>query len=168
MYKKAPIIIALLFMVFGVSYLISQRDSASPDTSSQTTKPKQSSAVPGRTLDLSGQQLTNIPEDVLTETDITVLNISNNQLTTLPAAIANLVNLEVLNVENNRITSFPAELSQLKNLRQLLANNNRMENVSNALYTMMQLQVLDISGNNIPSAQISELKAKLSNTQVKY
>lgn len=166
MSKKVIGIIVAVLVVFGGSYFVARqnsKDGLSDQTPAATTK----SQTSGTTLDLSGQQLTSLPESVLSRADVTVLNLSNNQLTTLPAGINRLTNLEVLNVENNRLQSFPPEISQLKHLREILANNNRMTSLQSELGNMTWLQLLDISGNDIPTSDSSQLKARLPNTQVK-
>lgn len=170
MVQKTVIIIAAVFIALGAGYFVSKQNSSDSSQSQANTTDKTEVSKrkgPGVTLDLSGQQLTALPDSVLTQDDVTILNISNNQLTTLPADITKLVNLEVLNIENNRMESLPDEISQLKNLREIHANNNRMKSLPNALESMTQLKLLDISGNNIPSDQIQQLKSKLSGTQVK-
>jgi Leucine-rich repeat (LRR) protein len=78
-----------------------------------------------------------------------------------------MTNMRILIIENNRIESLPAELSQLNYLLQIRANNNRMTTVPPVLKTMTLLDVLDLSGNNIPSKEIDELKSQLPNTQIK-
>lgn len=166
MSKRIIGIIVAVVVVFGASYLAGKRNNGD-GSSSQTPVATTKSQTSGTTLDLSGQQLTSLPESVLNRTDVTVLNLSNNQLTTLPAGINRLTNLEVLNVENNRLQSFPPEISQLKHLREILANNNRMTSLQPELGNMTWLQLLDISGNDIPTSDSSQLKARLPNTQVK-
>lgn len=163
MQKKAIGIFLVLVVVFGASYFISNQNNSDKPSNQTATNTE----VAGATLDLSGQQLTSLPESVLGRTDLKVLNVSNNQLTSLPAGISKLTNLEVLNVENNRLQSFPPEISQLQHLREILANNNRITSLLAELSNMTWLKVLDISGNNIPVNDLNELKAKLPDTQIK-
>lgn len=168
MTKKIIGVVVALLLAFGVGYFISQSGNDSVDQESDNTA--QSTEEPtteGKTLDLSGQQLTEFPYEVLSQTDVTVLNLSNNQLTGLPADITKLVNLRELNIENNRLTSFPDEINQLSGLRQILANNNRLESVSSGLTTMTWLEALDLSGNSIPNDEITQLKTQLPDTQIK-
>lgn len=165
MSKKYIGIIVLVLVVFGGAYLISRPDTK--PTSQSNTTGTDSPVSGGKSVDLSGHQLTTLPDDVLQQTTITNLNVSNNQMTTLPAAISNLTNLEVLNVENNRLQTFPSEISKLTKLREIHANNNRMENLPDSLSTMTWLKVLDISGNSISASDIDHLKAALPNTQIK-
>jgi Leucine-rich repeat (LRR) protein len=139
MRKNFVIAIIAILLAFGVGYSISQQDSAKPNN--QALSP--SSTDSGKTVDLSGQQLTTLPDSVLSQTDITVLNISNNQLTSLDG-IGKLTKLEKLNVENNRLETVPADIEQLKNLKEA-----------------------DFSNNRLTSSDIQQLKSKLSNTDIK-
>ncbi len=166
MNKKIIMILLAVVLALGAGFLVSQQTGKN-EPSKQNSGTDTSGSETGTTLDLSGQQLTSLPESVLDRTDITTLNLSNNQLATLPSDITRLVNLEVLNVENNRLETFPPEISQLMSLREIHANNNRMTSLPTELYGMTQLKVLDISGNNIPLDQIEQLKAKLIDTEIK-
>lgn len=169
MYRTIIGIAVLLLIAFGIGYFISQ---SGDDSANQKTRNNQQSAEDstpdGKTLDLSGQQLTEFPYEALSQTDTAILNLSNNQLTGLPADITKLANLRELNIENNRLTSFPDELNQLTNLRLVLANNNRLETVSNGLTTMTWLETLDLSGNKIPNDEIARLETQLPDTRIKY
>jgi Leucine-rich repeat (LRR) protein len=167
MKNKILAVAALLVIVFGISYFASRgNDGSNTDTqTSEQTAPDSSDS--GKSVDLSGQQLTTIPESVLNQTDITELNLSNNQIVTLPAEISKLTNLQTLNIENNRLESFPAELTELKALRVIRANNNRLKSITE-LSSMTWLESLDISGNDeIPEESIQELKNSLPNTEIK-
>jgi Leucine-rich repeat (LRR) protein len=166
--KKFIVIAIAALVALGGGYVISKQmsDSKLPEQSTGSNNAQSATKV-SSTLDLTSQQLTELPDSALSRTDITTLNVSNNQLTTLPASIAKLTKLEVINVENNRLESLTPEISQLKNLREIHANNNRMASLPDELGTMNQLKILDVSGNNIPSSQVDALKAKLSSTEVK-
>jgi Leucine-rich repeat (LRR) protein len=165
MNSKVIGIILVVLVALGAGYFISNQSgnngSPAQTTSNNTTEPK------GSELDLTGQQLTSLPESVLNRTDITSLNLSNNQLTSLPADIVKLTNLRILNVENNRLTSLPAEISQLKNLQEIRANNNRMTSLPNEIGMMTHLKLLDISGNSISVDQVNQLKSNLPDTEIK-
>ena len=52
-------------------------------------------------LDLSDEQLTQIPDAVFELTHLTQLNLSGNQLSNLPESISKLANLTQLNLKMN-------------------------------------------------------------------
>lgn len=142
----SKIIIGILLgviVIIGVVFFIAKNDNKKtlPDQTSTNSSKSQSS---GDTLDLSGQQLTTLPETVLSRKDISVLNLSNNQFKELPSGIARMTNLVELNVENNRLESLPPELGN-----------------------MIWLKKLDISNNRLPSSQIDQIRSKLTSTEVK-
>jgi internalin A len=66
-------------------------------------------------LDLSYNQLTELPESIKQLTNLTSFDLNNNQLTELPKAISYLVDLkyldlECLSLEENPWTHLPPEL----------------------------------------------------------
>jgi len=166
--RKVILVAAAIVMAVGAGYLINKQDAKDTSSSGQTSSSKNAEpAQSGTTLDLSGQQLSELPDSVLNRNDIVILNLSNNQLTGLPAGIGKLVNLEILNIENNRLESLPGEISQLKNLREIRANNNRLATLPPELSTMTHLRLLDISGNRLSSEQTNQLESALPDTEVK-
>ena len=164
---KAILVIGVILFALGIgSFSRQQMDEYKYRTSNNTTDTSNSDPA-GTTLDLSGQQLTALPEAVLSRTDVTVLNISNNQLVALPAGIAGMTNLVELNIENNRLELLPAEIAQLKNLRRLRVDNNRMTSLPPELANMTWLEQLDISNNRLPPSEQDAIKSQLTNVQIK-
>ena len=111
MNKKVLVVIAALLIAFGIGILVSRSESNDSNDVQESTANDSGSTSNGAELDLSGQQLTTLPDSITSRTDVKSLNLSNNQLTGLPASIADMKSLEVLNIENNRIESLPMELS---------------------------------------------------------
>jgi Leucine-rich repeat (LRR) protein len=153
-------LIGIILLAIGLGYFIGHHNKSIPTNQNTNVSASQS-------VDLSGQQLTTIPESVLKQTNITNLNLSNNQLTTLPAGIANLTNLKVLNVENNRLITIPAEIGQLKNLQVADFSNNRLTSLPSELGNLTQLKSLNLSDYKGPASDIDQLKTRLPNTQIK-
>ena len=54
-----------------------------------------------------------------------VLNISNNQIKQLPESIGNLERLHVLNASSNNLKALPNSIGRLKRLQTLDLRNNR-------------------------------------------
>lgn len=119
----------------------------------QTGAPKEKAndeATPsaGPRLDLSGQNLTELPKIVLNRIELHELDVSNNRLTgALPAEIRQLAALEVLDASGNVMTGLPAEIGQLKNLRVLDLSDNRLTGLPLELGNLTKLQKLDLRGN---------------------
>lgn len=154
-------VVALI--AFGGGYTLSR---SKKDSGANKPAPAVSSG--DKTVDLSGQQLTEIPESVLGQSDITSLNLSNNQLVTLPANINKLTNLQVLNVENNRLVSLPPQIGGLPKLRSADFSNNRLESLPPELGNLTGLQSLNLGGYKGPTNDIDQLKMRLPNVNIKY
>lgn len=162
MSRNIAIVVAVLVVsAFGAGYAFNKNNDDKPTVSTQASN------TSGKSVDLSGKQLTTIPESVLNQTDITSLNLSNNQLVTLPPGIGKLVNLEVLNVENNRLESLPSELGQLVKLKSADFSNNRILTLPSELGTLGQLESLNLDGYKGPQSDITQLKSVLQNTEIK-
>ena len=73
----------------------------------------------GCALDLSRQDLQQIPAWIFSFPIITELNLSKNKLRTLPIEITQLQSLQQLNLSQNKISVLPFELWQLQDLQQL-------------------------------------------------
>lgn len=86
---------------------------------------EQTSSSRLRDLDLSGNDLTELPGGVFNRLSLRRLNLSRNQLTSLATELANSRNhLETLDLERNRIRELPAFLSDLPKLRYISLNHN--------------------------------------------
>lgn len=117
------------------------------------------------TLDLSGQRLTKIPDQVFNEKNLEELNISDNEITgAIQSQIGNLKNLKVLNASNNQMTGVPAEIGQLQNLLTLNLSNNQLTGLPNELGNLKNLKTLNISGNNYSTLDLSGIEKNLPAT----
>ncbi len=110
-------------------------------------------------LDLSSNNLTSLPPEILELKSLTKLYISNNHLTSLPSEISELKNLTELYISNNH-TSLPPEISELKNLTKLYISNNQLTSLPPEISKLKNLTKLYISNNQLTSLppEISELK----------
>jgi len=165
---KAILIIGVIIFALSIgNFSGTQMKDYRAQTRNKTTTDTSNTELIGTTLDLSGQQLTELPASVISRTDVTILNISNNQLTSLPAGIAEMSNLVELNAENNRLEFLSPDISRLKNLRKLRVDNNRIMNLPPELTKMIWLHQLDISNNRLTSSEQENVKSKLNNVQVR-
>lgn len=158
--------------ILGGFYIYTNNNKTENDASSSTGSTENSSNLGSgsnkKTADYSGKGLTEFPKEVLNQKDIVVLNLSNNNLTgAIPAEIKNLTNLEELNLSNNNMTGIPAEIGQMKKLRILNYSNNQITGLPNELGNLTGLLVFDLSGNNPAQQDLSQIQAKLTNTQIK-
>lgn len=94
---------------------------------------KQSPFVKGKTvkqvkkLNLSCQNLTEIPSYVFEHTNLTKLVLSRNAITRVPKEIAKLKRLEVLDLTYNNLETIPAPVFKLPKLRVLAVGHNKLK-----------------------------------------
>lgn len=80
-------------------------------------------------LDLSSLGLTDLPEileDERFQSHLTVLNLSGNQLKEIPAPILHLKELETLIVRNNQLQEIPAGIANLTKLKCFIFWGNKL------------------------------------------
>ncbi|KOX75280.1 Protein flightless-1 [Melipona quadrifasciata] len=105
-------------------------------------------------LNLSHNHIETIPNTLFIHlTDLLFLDLGNNKLETLPPQTRRLANLQTLNLNHNPLGHF--QLRQLPSLMNLIALQMRdtqrtLNNIPSSLETLTNLQELDLSQNNLP------------------
>lgn len=99
--------------------------------------------------DLSGKNLTQIPEEVFKMTWLKSLDIQNNNIAEVPPEIRKLKNLENLNLSNNKLTLLPSNLGKLEKLRYLNVSKNNLSFLPSEISDLVNLAQLDISHNKL-------------------
>lgn len=123
-------------------------------------------------LDLSGLQLTDLPESIGFLTRLQSLNLSNNKLMTLPDAFMSMASLHTLNLSDNYLIAMPEQIGKLKSLRWLQLNDNALKALPEWIGNLAELQVLELSNNQLTALpdSIGKLMAlqwlKLSDNQL--
>lgn len=124
-------------------------------------------------LNLSGNSLTRLPDDLCRLKELRVLFCSDNPFTRLPEGLgrceklsmvgfkANQIeevpaaalppNLRWLILTNNRITALPDELGNCHALQKLMLAGNRLSALPASLARCEQLELLRIAANRLPS-----------------
>jgi len=97
-------------------------------------------------LALSGSQLTELPPEIVQLTDLTSLDLSFNKLTELPPEIVQFRQLKKLELENNQLTNLPKEIGQLNKLRRLALRNNNFQTLPSEIGLLKLTQLTH--GNN--------------------
>uniref|UniRef100_A0A3B5R4E6 non-specific serine/threonine protein kinase n=1 Tax=Xiphophorus maculatus TaxID=8083 RepID=A0A3B5R4E6_XIPMA len=102
-------------------------------------------------LDLQGNQLRSLPDDLLALPSLSTLNVSRNcigpVLTFDPAVTC--PSLRQLNLSFNKITTFPYELGRtMGKLEELFMDGNGLTELCSALY-LPEVKLLDVSKNNV-------------------
>ena len=99
-------------------------------------------------LDLSGNRLTSLPENLPSLGKLRVLFCSDNQFTVLPKVLGACPRLSMVGFKANQIQTVPAESLPAK-LRWLILTDNRIEVLPPELGLCDQLQKLMLAGNRL-------------------
>lgn len=99
-------------------------------------------------LNLSGNALTSLPEDLHRLHKLQVLFCSDNQFTELPACIGRCISLRMVGFKANRIVSVPAQALP-PHLRWLILTDNCIEQLPDELGDCTEMQKLMLAGNRL-------------------
>jgi leucine-rich repeat protein SHOC2 len=111
----------------------------------------QARASGATTLTLENNQLTTIPENIGTLSDLTCLRLYLNQLTTVPESIGNLSNLTHLHIDHNQLTSLPESIGNLSKLTHLHLYNNQLTSLPESIVNLSSLTHLYLDNNCLTS-----------------
>lgn len=128
-----------------------------------TEKTSKESVSNDTSLDLKNQNLSKLPENIFSKTNLTALDVSYNQLSgAMPAEIRHLKNLKTLNLSHNSFTGVPAEIGQLSNLEILNLSYNPITGLPYELGNLKNLKTLDLRGTNYSKQDLDKIKTGLS------
>ncbi|XP_062266329.1 leucine-rich repeat-containing protein 69 isoform X2 [Platichthys flesus] len=100
-------------------------------------------------LSLSSKKLKEVPQCVLSLTNLSVL-LNNNRITALPSQLTSLQHLAELNLGNNALKEIPAVLRHLESLKKLYLFRNQITEVSpEVMAALRNLVVLNLNHNQI-------------------
>ncbi|MGB8167999.1 MAG: COR domain-containing protein [Chthoniobacteraceae bacterium] len=119
-----------------------------------------------QTLSLSDNQLMSVPDELGQLSALQTLSLANNQLTSVPEALGQLTVLQELRLHNNQLTSVPEALGQLTALRLLNLGNNQLTSVPEALGQLTALHWLNLSDNQLTS--VPEALEQLTSLQMLF
>ncbi|KAM5288047.1 leucine-rich repeat-containing protein 63 [Ctenodactylus gundi] len=102
-------------------------------------------------LNLKGFFILNCPDLTPLAFQLVYLNLSFNDLSRFPTEVLCLKNLQVLKLRNNPIKTIPNEIQQLKFLRIFSIAFNFISELPFGLFSLIYLEELDISYNEITS-----------------
>ena len=99
-------------------------------------------------LDLSYNKLSKIPESINSYTSLKILNLKFNKLKALPVSIGSLSNLENLNLRSNQIKSLPSNFGLLTTLKIFDIQGNSLKQLPKSFSNLKNLRELQLGGNN--------------------
>jgi len=107
-------------------------------------------------LDLSNNQLSELPNSLAQLKKLKIIFLSNNQFEVLPEVLGQCENLEMIGIKSNKIHAVPASSLPPK-LRWLTLTDNKIKTLPDSLGGCPRLQKLMLAGN-----QLTELPQTLS------
>ncbi|WP_305372440.1 leucine-rich repeat-containing protein kinase family protein [Photobacterium leiognathi] len=107
-------------------------------------------------LDLTDNQLSQLPDDFAKLTKLRIVFMSNNCFTELPKVLGACPNLEMIGFKSNQITTVD-ETALPEKLRWLILTDNKITQLPDSLGLRPRLQKLALAGN-----QLTELPATMA------
>lgn len=101
-------------------------------------------------LDMSGNELTSLPDDFGRLKNLKILFLSNNKFDHLPEVISDCPKLEMIGFKSNQIKTV-AEGSIPLDTRWLILTDNQIEKLPSDFGKLTRLRKLALAGNNIQS-----------------
>ncbi|MEG3883412.1 COR domain-containing protein, partial [Microcoleus sp. herbarium19] len=117
-------------------------------------------------LNLSNNQIAEIPEVVGKLPNLTQLNLGSNQIAEIPEVLGKLSNLTQLDLSRNQIAEIPEFVGKLSNLTQLYLDFNQISEIPEFVGKLSNLTQLGLSDNQI--VKIPEVMGQLSNLTSLY
>lgn len=109
-------------------------------------------------LDLTGNALSTLPDDLDRFKKLRILFCSSNQFTELPAVLGKCESLRMIGFKANQINHIPEEAIPTKHLRWFIVTDNQLTRLPEALGECKHLQKLMLAGN-----QLSTLPETMAN-----
>lgn len=101
-------------------------------------------------LDLSGNQLSELPQQLSQLKKLKIVFFSDNEFTVFPEVLSLLPNLEMIGFKANKINTVP-EHSFPPKLRWLILTNNRLAKLPDSIGMCVHMQKLMLAGNRLRS-----------------
>ncbi len=105
-------------------------------------------------LDLSGNQLSSLPDNLADLTQLKILFCSNNLFTSVPTCLAACPKLEMIGFRNNQITNLPENALPLQT-RWLILTDNALTTLPDSFGQLSQLRKCALAGNQLASLPAS-------------
>ncbi|XP_048465259.1 protein flightless-1 homolog isoform X1 [Rhincodon typus] len=101
-----------------------------------------------------------VPDDIFQLDDLSVLDLSYNQLTEIPRELENAKNMLVLNLSHNGVDNIPNQLFiNLTDLLYLDLSDNNLESLPPQMRRLVHLHTLILNNNPLMHAQLRQLPA---------
>jgi len=114
-------------------------------------------------LDLSNNQISNLPNSRFQSNYLSTINLANNNIASIPDALLKNSMVYNLNLTNNNLNDFNSSFSSLSNLGVLNINDNLFDKIPQSVLKLTQLLELSCASNQhslkVIDKDISNLKS---------
>jgi tRNA A-37 threonylcarbamoyl transferase component Bud32 len=104
-------------------------------------------------LDLSGNNLSELPEDLYRFTKLKIAFFSQNKFTIFPKQLAKCPSLTMIGFKSNQLEEIPEDAFP-KNLQWLVLTDNRIEKLPSSIGQCTRLQKFAIAGNRLTALPV--------------
>jgi len=116
-----------------------------------------------------GNKLTVFPEQIFLLPLLARLDLSENLIREIPPEIIKMDQLVSLNLAHNGCSSLPEGIGNMLNLEKLDLSNNQLTSLPGEIISLSEnLKELNIKGNQIPANEIIWLQESMPSTQIRY
>jgi hypothetical protein len=120
-------------------------------------------------LELTDNELTEIPDAIGQCVLLDTLNMCSNRIANIPDAIGNCTKLQMIFFHCNVIEAVPETIGNLRKLRELHLDRNCIKSIPSTIGNCTKLRVLDLDQNKLESIPQTLINcAKLSVLWVRY
>ena len=96
------------------------------------------------------------------------LNLSNQNLTELPPEIGKLTNIMLLEIIDSKLTNLPPEIGKLSNLTYLNLYGNQLTELPQDISKLTNLIFLSLVGNQLTKKEQKKIKKLLPNCEIYF
>lgn len=100
-------------------------------------------------LDLSGQKLKEVPEEVFRFKNLNALDLSHNKLKALPDRLQELKHMQEFRASRNKLTEVPKSFCRMVHLKRLDISRNALTGLPKCIGAFKQLVSLDLWDNDL-------------------
>jgi Leucine-rich repeat (LRR) protein len=119
-------------------------------------------------LNLSRQQLKEIPKEIYQFVNLQRIDLSYNNITEIPKEIGLLKNLQSLDLTKNQIKELPATISLLIHLDEFLMGDNLLQKIPDGMLKLKRLTLLELENNKIPQKELTKLQKAMPKCEIIY